>query len=66
MRAREHMTRDKDTRRRKTIGTILLVCTLAAVIVTLTVEGRWVFIGCAAFLVAVAIALPLVLPRARS
>ncbi len=57
------MSADADARRRKTIGTIMLVCTLAAIAVTFTVEGKWVFYGCAAFLVIVAILLPLVVRR---
>jgi hypothetical protein len=58
------MTPRPDTRRRKWIGTLMLICTFAAVYVTWTVEGTWVFIGCAVFLVAVAILLPRLIPRA--
>jgi bacteriorhodopsin len=59
------MNEDAEPRRRKTIGGIMLVCTLAAIAVTWTVEGKWVFVGCAAFLVVVAITVPLMIPRAK-
>ena len=45
------------------MGAIMLACTVAAVVVTLTVDGTWVFYACAALLVLVAIVLPLALRR---
>jgi len=57
---------EADARRRKKIGGVMLVCTLAAIAVTFTVEGKWVFYACAGFLVVVAIVLPLAMGRPRS
>lgn len=57
------MTTAPTTPRQKMMGAIMLACTVAAVVVTLTVDGTWVFYGCAAFLVIVAIGLPLALRR---
>jgi hypothetical protein len=54
---------EADARRRKKIGGVMLVCTLAAIAVTFTVEGKWVFYACALFLVVVAIMLPLTIGR---
>ena len=59
------MSADAEARRRKTIGGIMMACTLAAIAVTFTVEGKWVFYGCAAFLVVVALLLPLFWRRSR-
>jgi hypothetical protein len=44
----------------------MMVCTLAAIAVTFTVQGKWVFYASAAFLVAVALVLPLVFARPKS
>jgi hypothetical protein len=54
-----------DALRRKKIGGAMLVCTLAAIAVTFTVEGKWVFYACVAFLVAVAFVVPLVFGRRK-
>ncbi len=43
----------------------MLVCTLAAIAVTFTVEGKWVFYICVAFLIAVAIVVPLAFGRKK-
>lgn len=56
---------EADARRRKKIGGVMLVCTLAAIAVTFTVEGKWVFYACAAFLVAVAFVVPLAFGRRK-
>jgi hypothetical protein len=53
------MTPEADARRRKKIGGVMLICTLAAIAVTFTVEGKWVFYVCAAFLIVVALVVPL-------
>jgi hypothetical protein len=57
------MDAEADARRRKKIGGVMLFSTLAAIAVTFTVQGKWVFYACAAFLVVVAIVLPLVFGR---
>jgi hypothetical protein len=56
---------EADARRRKKIGGVMLVCTLAAIAVTFTVEGKWVFYICVAFLIAVAIVVPLAFGRKK-